>query len=324
MNKSQSDKLAFSINVGIINYLYKDVIIEDWRNEESIARVLMEATLNAQLKKTTSIPLEVVLKEKNTISIGGDSESTAEKSEALHRFLISKGYLPMVIEEKVFPLYPVSIELGPEEPEYPLYFALRLASLSLTELDNFLSFQYGQSFNYEKARYFRFLPLCIREYKEHFLSEDILKTSEEWMELKNKEEGQVEKKNKTLPMGTKIICKATLETIQQYFYQLEKYKIFTKEEINHILYYSFVGFDKEVPAQKFTPQQIKKGELMKFIQHFYTLYAFAKSEAGNWIKLLLVDSTNVFDSPDRTEEATIEYIKDNWSKEPHVYRFRRP
>ncbi len=316
----------YSIRVGIINF----VEMENGKDQDAISqyettKLLEDKTIGIILERKQEKSLYKLLEEKCPEQLKRyESYLQLNWREQLCGLLSFHDYWSIQLEGYVFQKFPIAIILKPEEDEFGFYFALRLWQLPLLKIDAFLDYQFGESFGYNKTSSYRFLQLCLREYKTGILSEDIVRTVEEWMELKRMESSPLERKEKIHELGVKISCKADTETIYKYFDQLTRRGIFSKEDTEHILYYAFAAFSKEVPAKKFTPANVKKGELMKFIQHFYTMYSYARLEAGNWIKLLLIDSTTSFEGNGKTEEEIIQYIKDNWSKEPVQYNFRRP
>lgn len=316
----------YAIRVGFINY----VAIQNLSEMEAFAgytlkKKLEEATVLLLFERQQGIPLIKFL-EKNSPQLLERHLSLLQPNwhTQLTELLEFYHYWPLQIEGYVYPMYPFNLLLKPEADEFSFYFALRLSQLPIEKIDPFLSYQLEESFDCNKTRYYRFLQLCTRTHKEELLGAMSIQTMEEWIELNRMESTPLEKREKTTETGVKITCKADTETIYKYFHQLTKKNVLPREATEHILYYAFSAFGKEVPAKKFTPVNIRKGELMKFVQHFYTVYSYARLESSNWIKLLLIDSTNVFESKDRTEEETIQYIKDNWSKEPVQYSFQRP
>lgn len=316
----------YAINVGIINFIE----LENLRQEAPeyhyrMEKLLEEYTVSILFNHHKHKSLRQLIEEKQSEHIEHYELSLQPQwRDSLHEFLSRLGYWTVVKEGFVFKKYPIDVVLTLKEDEYGFYTALRLRQLRFHEIDGFLDYQLRESFGGEKTTCHRFLQLLLREYKTEFFNEDIFRTVEEWIIL-NQTEKTVQKKTQknTSIEKNKIICKADAETIQRYFYKLARQNVLPKESIDHFLSYAFAVFEKEVPAIKFTPENIKKGELMKFIHHFYTLHSYSRLEAGLWIKLLLLDSFTTFDSKDKSETEIIEYIKDNWSKEPVQYLFRK-
>ena len=319
------DENFYAINVGIINFIE----LENSKQEEAIEqyrikKLLQENTILITYNRNKQKSLRQFLEEKCPNQLDNYQNFLQPNwKDSLDALLNASNHWAVLIEGDVFKIFPTDIILTPQEDEYSFYFVLRLKQLRLHEIDRFLDYQLRGSFGYEKTTYHRFLQLLLREHKVDFLNEDIIKTVEEWIILNQTDKLKQDKKEKNTVNRNKIICKADEQTIQRYFYQLAKQNVLPKESIDHFLKYAFAIFENEVPAIKFTPENIKKGELMKFVHHFYTLHSYSRNEAGQWIKLLLIDSFATFDSNEKTQQEIIEYIKDNWSKEPVQYSFRK-
>ena len=317
----------FSINVGIINFNEGAYLFEGYKKLPGLKEKIYNITYNLSFNRKLGKPLDKVLKNLRAEIVKEEHGFLMTKEgEDITSYINRYSYLPLITNNEVHELYPYEIILTPTDNEFDFYFALRFKQVKLQEVDEFLNYHLKESFLNDELRFLRFLQISLREYKKMFYSEERIKTSNEWITNRQKERKEEPIKN-TKPLTeliSKIDCKTKdQEIIRKYFEQLVQHEILNKEEVNHILEYSFDVFKKDVEKKRFTPLNIGKGEFNKFVHTFFNGYSYSRNDANQWIKLILMDSVTINDRRNLTEEKNLKYIKDNWSKNLVNYRFKK-
>jgi hypothetical protein len=216
--------------------------------------------------------------------------------------------------------YPIIVDSVDDDYEY--YLTLRLLSIDISKIFNFLVFQYS---NYKGIE--NFLKVISNIIKNGFQlfspippEEERINSIQRWLEFYQPF------KDKPLPFGEKdntinipddrISCNATKKEIKDYFFLLtsmnnEGSQFMSKKEISHFLRANFKGFNPKINIKKFNPN-INQTNLRYFVYKFYLKYSKTVHSSDIFINLLLMNFTQF----DNSEFST---IKKKFSNQPKMF-----
>ena len=150
--------------------------------------VRKEYTINNNIPKDLTIANQGFLESKNAYTIIEDSNYNS-----IDDFIKSSSLNKAFCNE--FRIYDINYDaiLCIKDNGFDTFFAYKLKHTDLFQIDELLTYQLEKSFDFDFNEYKRFLTLLIRKYSKIILSEDIITTINEWLNINSVQYTQIEK-----------------------------------------------------------------------------------------------------------------------------------
>jgi hypothetical protein len=215
-----------------INHNYYEIEIGDiWQHEQ--AQFLSGKTSN-KLAKTIIEKAEELIVKNGDVSFTVDLDVNASKTDKSYylrnlndykrdsRTLEGRYDLNYFFNKQSCYQYEQSIIIKPELIDFDFWFALKLRQYDakLIEISNFLNFQQESSFNNNSSEIIDFLKVVIKQFKDEFLSERVIKMVQGWIENQSAtsaDEKQVDLKDDIIILRIKYDRSTLYEVLKPYF-----------------------------------------------------------------------------------------------------------